>query len=178
MKRDEKQQKSDELHEELSAAKTVILSRFEGMTVKQDYELRRKLGDTGARYKVVKNSIIERAAQGTAAGPITQNLKGTTSLAYTPTDPVSLAKAITAYAKENPVLVFKAGVVEGRVIEMNDLVAIAALPSRLELLAKVLYLMNSPAQRLASCVAAVGRNLAVVIQQAVQEKKFKAGPND
>jgi large subunit ribosomal protein L10 len=178
MKKDLKQQQADELHRELSAAKTVILSQFEGITVKQDFELRRKLAEAGAKYKVVKNSVIERAAQDTSAGPVADKLKGTTSLAYTPTDPVALAKAITAYAKENPVLVFKAGVVEGRVIDMNDLASIAILPSREELLSRALYLINAPAQRLASTISAVGRNLAFVIQQGVQEKKFKATAGD
>lgn len=173
MKKDIKQQKADQLREELAKAKTVIFSGFEGITVSQDFELRRKLEDAGAAYRVVKNSIIERAAEGTAAGPAAKDLHGTTSVAYTQTDPVALAKAITAYAKENAVLVFKSGVVEGRVIDLKALNALAALPSREALFAKVLFLINSPAQRVATALAAVGRNLAVVIQQGVQEKKFK-----
>jgi large subunit ribosomal protein L10 len=173
MKRDEKQQRAEELKRELSTAESVILSSFQGITVSQDYDLRRKLADTGAKYKVVKNSVIERAAQGTRIEPIARNLHGTTSLAYSPADPVALAKAITAYAKENAVLVFKAGMVQGRVIDLNELNAIAVLPSREALFAKVLFLINSPAQRVASAVSAVGRNLACAIQQGVKEKKFK-----
>lgn len=170
MKKDVKQQKADQLREELAKARTVIFSGFEGITVSQDFELRRKLEDVGATYRVVKNSIIERAVEGT---PAATELHGTTSVAYTQTDPVALAKAITAYAKDNAVLVFKSGVVEGRVIDLKALNAIAALPSREALFAKVLFLINSPAQRVATVAAAVGRNLAVVIQQGVQEKKFK-----
>ncbi|MGH9344217.1 MAG: 50S ribosomal protein L10 [Terriglobia bacterium] len=170
MKKDVKQRKADQLREELAKAKTVIFSGFEGITVSQDFELRRKLEDVGATYRVVKNSIIERAVEGT---PAATELHGTTSVAYTQTDPVALAKAITAYAKDNAVLVFKSGVVEGRVIDLKALNAIAALPSREALFAKVLFLINSPAQRVAMVAAAVGRNLAVVIQQGVQEKKFK-----
>jgi large subunit ribosomal protein L10 len=173
MKKDEKQQRAEELKNELAAADTVILSRFEGITVSQDYALRRKLAEAGAKYKVVKNSVIERAAQGTHAEPIATNLHGTTSLAYSTSDPVVLAKAITAYAKENPVLVFKAGIVQGRVIDMNELNAVAALPSREMLLGRVLFLINSPGQRLASALSAVGRNIAFVIQQGVEAKKFK-----
>ncbi|HEV2498742.1 MAG TPA: 50S ribosomal protein L10 [Terriglobia bacterium] len=173
MKKDIKQQKADQLREELAKAKTVIFSGFEGITVSQDFELRRKLEGVGAAYRVVKNTIIERAAEGTPAGPAAKDLHGTTSVAYTQTDPVALAKAITAYAKENAVLVFKSGVVEGRVIDLKELNALAALPSREALFAKVLFLINSPAQRVATALAAVGRNLAVVIQQGVQEKKFK-----
>lgn len=173
MKKDIKQQKAEQLREELAKAKTVIFSGFEGITVSQDFDLRRKLEDVGAAYRVVKNSIIERAAEGTSAEPAAKDLHGTTSVAYTQTDPVALAKAITAYAKENAVLVFKSGVVEGRVIDLNALNAFAALPSREALFSKVLFLINSPAQRVATAVAAVGRNLAVVINQGVKEKKFK-----
>jgi large subunit ribosomal protein L10 len=173
MKKDEKRQKAEDLNRELSTAESVVLSSFEGITVSQDYALRRKLEETGAKYRVVKNSVIERAAQGTRLEQIAKNLHGTTSLAYSATDPVALAKAITAYAKENAVLVFKAGMVQGRVIDLKELNTIAALPSREALFAKVLFLISSPGQRVASAVSAVACNLAYVIQQGVQERKFK-----
>jgi len=173
MKREEKQKQAEALREELQKARTVILSSFEKLTVAQDTELRRKVAETGAKYKVVKNTLIERAAQGTSAEPVAQKLRGTTSLAYTETDPVALAKTLTAYAKENPALVFKAGVVEGRVIAMGELAAIASLPSREQLFSKVLFLINAPARRVAGSLAGVARNLVFVIQQAVKENKFK-----
>jgi len=172
MNKDEKQQKAEDLHNELEKARGLVLSGFEGITVAQDSDLRRKVAQVGATYRVVKNTLIERAAQGTPAAAVTQKLRGTTSLAYTETDPVALAKAISAYAKDNPILVFKAGVVEGRVVSMADLTAIANLPSREALLAKVLYLINASAQRTASSIAGVARNLAAVIQQGVKEAKF------
>ncbi len=172
MKKEEKKQKADALHQELASAKTVFLSSFEGLTVAADTELRRKVSETGARYQVVKNSLIERAAQGTKLEPVAQKLRGTTSLAYTAKDPVALAKILTNYAKENPALVFKAGVVEGRVVSMGDLAAIATLPSREELFAKALYLIKAPAQQVAVSISGVARNLARVIQQAVKENKF------
>jgi large subunit ribosomal protein L10 len=174
MKRDEKQKKAEELHQQLEKARTVILSKFEGLTVAADTELRRKVADTGARYEVIKNSLIERAASGTQAAPVAQKLKGTTSVAYTSADPVALAKVLTAYAKENPALVFKAGVVEGRVVSLEQFNEIADLPSREALFAKALFLMKAPGQQLASALAGVGRKLAVVIQQAVKENKFQA----
>ena len=174
MKREEKHQQAKDLHEELKADRTVFLTGFEGLTVAQDTELRRQVSKTGARYKVVKNSLIERAASGTEAEPATQKLRGTTSLAYTADDPVSLAKVLVEYAKENPALVFKAGMVEGRVVSMAEVESIASLPSREDLFAKVLFIINSPAQQLATAISAVGRDLARVIQQAVKEEKFKA----
>lgn len=173
MKKEEKQKQAEVLREELAKAQTVIFSSFEGLTALQDTELRRKIAGAGGRYKVVKNSLIERAAQGTQADPVARKLRGTTSLAYTETDPVALAKTLTAYAKENPALVFKAGVVEGRVVSLAELAQIANLPSRLELLSKALFLMTAPAQRVALTVSGVARRLAAVIQQATKEKKFK-----
>lgn len=178
MNRDEKKKQAEALHQVLEKARGVILSGFEGITVAQDFELRRKVAQAGARYKVVKNSLIERAAQGTPLEPVAKKLAGTTSVAYTETDPVALAKALTAYAKQNATLAFKSGVVEGRVVSLAELDALATLPSKEQLFAKILFLINSPAQRVASATSAVARNLARVIQQGVKEKKFKeAGGN-
>jgi len=173
MDREEKKQQADALHEELTKARGIVLSGFQGIKVSQDFHLRRKVAVTGARYKVVKNSLIERAAKGTPVEPIAQKLAGTTSVALTEADPVSLAKVLTEYAKENPILTFKCGVVEGRVVSLADLTALATLPSKEQLLSKVLFLFNSPAQRVASTLSGVARNLAYVIQQGVKENKFK-----
>jgi len=176
MKRDEKQKQAEELHEQLQKARTVILSGFQGLTVANDSELRRKLADAAAKYRVVKNTLIERAARGTPIEPVALKLRGTTSLAYTETDPVALAKALTAYAKEHPTLTFKAGVVEGRVVSLEEVARVANLPAREELFAKALFLINAPARRVAGMLAGVARNLAYVVQQAVKEKKFKEAP--
>ena len=173
MDRDQKKKNADTLHEELSKAKGVIFSGFQGITVAQDFELRRKVAGTGARYKVVKNSLIERAAQGTSVEPIAKKLAGTTSVALTEGDTVSLAKALTEYAKDNPILTFKSGVVEGRVVSLAEFTALANMPPKEDLLAKVLFLFNSPGQRVASTLSGVARNLAYVISQAVKEKKFQ-----
>jgi len=173
MKKDEKKQKAEALHQELEKSRTVILSGFEGITVAQDFDLRRRIAQVGAKYKVVKNSLIERASQGTPLEPAVRELSGTTSLAYTYEDPVALARVLTAYAKENPLLKFKSGVVEGRVVSMTDLNLVANLPAKEELLAKALFLVNSPARNVAVAVAGVARKLAVVIQQAFKEQKFK-----
>lgn len=172
MTKDDKAKQAESLQQELQRAKSVILSSFEGITVAQDSELRRKVAATGAKYKVVKNTLIERAAQGTPVAPLAGKLKGTTSLAMAETDPVALAKVLTTYAKENPVFVFKAGLVEGRVVSLSDFVALASLPSREALFAKALFLVNAPATRIASALAAVSRKLAYVLDQAVKEKKF------
>lgn len=174
MKREEKHEKAKALHEELKKARTVILSGFEGLTVAQDTELRRKIAETGAQYEVVKNSLIERAAADTETQPAAQKLRGTTSVAYTSSDPVTLAKVLVNYAKENPALVFKSGIVEGRVVSMAEVESIAALPSRDALFARALYVVKSPGQQLAVTVSEVARSLARVVQQGVKENKFKA----
>lgn len=178
MNKDQKQKKAEELHEHLSKARTVILSNFEGLTVALDSILRRRLAQTGARYEVVKNTLIERAAQGTGVEAIAKKLHGTTSLAYTTADPVALAKVLTRYAKENPALVFKAGLVEGRVVSLEELDSIASLPSREDLFAKALYLLKAPGQQIAVIFSDVARNLARVIQQGVKENKFKAAASN
>jgi large subunit ribosomal protein L10 len=177
MKKAEKKQKAEALHQELEESRTVILSGFEGITVAQDFELRRRIAQVGAKYKVVKNSLIERASQGTPLEPAAKELSGTTSLAYTRQDPVALAKVLTAYGRENPLLKFKSGVVEGRVVSMADLNTVANLPAKEELLSKALFLIKAPARNVVHAVAGVGRKLAVVIQQAVKEKKFKGAEN-
>ncbi len=173
MKKEEKQKKAEALREELARARSVFLSSFEGLRVAEDTELRRRIAQTGAKYKVVKNTLIERATQGTPAEPVAKKIRGTTSVAYTESDPVALAKVLTAYAKEKPALVFKAGVVEGRVVSLADLAVIASLPSLQELRGKVLYLINAPATRVVAALAAVARNLACVVRQGVEEKKFE-----
>jgi len=86
---------------------------------------------------------------------------------------VALAKALTTYAKANPSFTFRAGLVQGRVVDVTGITQLATLPSKEEIFAKLLYLINAPAQRLVSAMSGVGRNLAVVVDQGVKENKFK-----
>jgi large subunit ribosomal protein L10 len=141
--------------------------------VEQDTELRSKIRATNSKYRVVKNTLAKAATKGTAAEKLAAALKGSTSIAYNNSDPVGLAKALTAYAKANPVFVFKTGMVEGRVVNLAELISIASLPSKEELIAKLLFLLNAPAQRIAVATNGVARNLAVVLGQAIEQKKFQ-----
>jgi large subunit ribosomal protein L10 len=145
---------------------------FEKLTVQQDFELRKTVRGAGGDYKVVKNNLAEKASQGTPAEDLMSHLVGMTSMAYTSKDPVALAKALTTYAKANPTFTFKAGLVEGRAIDIKSIQELASLPSREEILSKVLFLIQASAQRLVTSLAGVGRNLAVVVDQAVKENKF------
>ena len=172
MHRKDKENQIESLRKEFNGAKNVFLAGFQGLTVRQDTELRRVIRATGSKYKVVKNTLAQRAAQGTALDPIKHQFTGSSAVAYNDEDPVTLAKAITTYAKTHPRLVFKAGVVEGRVIDLADLDQVASLPSKEELISKLMFLLNTGAQRLAGVVQAVPRDLVVVLDQAAKEKKF------
>jgi large subunit ribosomal protein L10 len=170
----DKQKDMEALREALSKAPNVFLTGYEKLTVAQDFELRKSVRGAGGSYKVVKNRIAERAAEGTPAGELLKEMKGMCSIAYTSGDPVALAKALTTYAKANPTFTFRAGMVEGRVVDVSGISALATLPSKEEIFSKLLYLINAPAQRLVTVINGVGRNLAVVIDQGVKENKFNA----
>jgi large subunit ribosomal protein L10 len=172
--KDEKKKDFEELRKALEAANNVFVAGFEKMTVDQDYNLRKTVRGAGGTYKVVKNNIAEIASEGMAAAQVLKGLKGMTSLAYTSADPVALAKALTVYAKANPAFTFKAGLVEGRAVDIKAINDLATMPPKEEIFAKLLYLINAPAQRLVTAMNAVGRNLAVVVDQGVREEKFKA----
>jgi large subunit ribosomal protein L10 len=167
-----KKEELAELKKDLEDAKNLFVAQFQGMTVAQDYDLRVKIRETKSKYRVVKNTLAKKAVEGTPAAGVSKTFEGSTAIAYNASDPVSLAKALTAYAKANPLFVFKAGMVEGRVINLGDISAIASMPSKEELIAKLLFLINSPAQRLATALNGVARNLAVVLGQAIEQKKF------
>jgi len=160
---------------QLKSAKNGFVAGFGKLTVAQDDELRRAIRAAGGKYRVVKNTLAVRAAKDTAFADVLKGLSGRTSVAFTTGDPVALAKALTKYAKDNPELTFKAGLVEGKTIAAKDIAALASLPSKEELYSKLLFLMNAPATRLVSALAGVGRNLAVVVNQGVKENKFAGG---
>jgi len=171
--KDNKKKDIDALRQDLQKSNNLFVTGYEKLHVAQDFELRKVVRGAKGKYRVVKNTLAEVASEGTAAGQVLKNLRGMTSVAYTFDDPVALAKALTAYAKANPSFTFKAGVVEGRVIDVKAINDLASMPPREEILAKLLYLINAPAQRLVTAIGAVGRNLAVVVDQGVKENKFK-----
>jgi len=168
-----KTQQVEKLSKDLKDVSNVVVTTYTKLTVAQDYELRKVLRGAGAKYQVVKNTLVERAAKGSKVEGALKDLAGVTSIAYTTGDPVAMAKALTKYAKDTPDFTFKVGVVEGRVINIKEIEALASMPSKEELYSKLLFLLNAPAQRLATAINAVPRNLAVVIDQGVKEKKFK-----
>ena len=162
----QKQKDLDALAEQFKNANAAMLVSFNKMTVGKDQELRRQLREAGITYSVVKNTLARKASAGTPLEPMADQFKGVTAVALSADDPVGLSKAISKFTKANPeIFSFKVGLVEGKVVALKDVESIASLPSREELLAKVLFLLNSQAQRLVNVLSAVPRNLAVVVGQ-------------
>jgi len=172
-KKSDKQKDIESLRQDLQKSRNVFVTGYEKLRVDQDFELRKAVRAAGGRYRVIKNNLAEIACEGTPSAEVLRGVRGMTSLAYTTDDPVALAKALTSYAKANPSFTFKAGLVEGRVIEVGAIQDLATMPSREEILSRLLFLINAPAQRLVSAIGAVGRNLAVVLDQGCKENKFK-----
>lgn len=173
-KKEDKKKDIDALRQDLEKAQNLFVTGYEKLRVDQDFELRKVVRGAGGKYRVIKNNLADKASEGTPAGQVLGNLRGMTSLAYTEGDPVALAKALTDYAKKNPTFTFKAGIVEGRAIDVKAINDLATMPSKEEIFAKLLWLINAPAQRLVTAINGVGRNLAVVVDQGVKENKFSS----
>lgn len=170
--RKQKQQDLEQLRQDLQGSAAVFVTSFSRLTVAQDFELRKAVRGAGGMYRVVKNTIAEKASDGLPAAQVLKSLKGTTAVAFTAGDPVALAKALSEYAKANPAITFKAGLVEGRAIDIQAIEELASMPPKEEIYAKLLYLIHAPAQRLVTALQGVARNLAVVVDQGVKENKF------
>jgi large subunit ribosomal protein L10 len=171
-----KAEQIDKLNADLQKASSMIVGTFSKLTVAKDFELRKTVRAAGGRYRVVKNTLASRASEGTKVAEALKGLKGVSSIAYTAGDPVALAKALSKYVDDNPEFSFKTGVLEGRLISQKEIKALATMPSKEEIYSKLLFLINAPAQRLVTVMNAVGRDIAVVINQGVEKKKFKEAP--
>ena len=162
------------LASELESSTSAIIGTFKGLTASKDFELRKVIRAAGGSYHVVKNKLAAKSAEGTKVEAALQGLKGVSSVAYTSGDPVALAKALSTWVKDNSEFTFKLGIVDGRVITVEEIDALAKLPGKDELFSKLLFLIQSPAQRLATVINATGRNLAVVVNMAAEQGKFGA----
>ena len=164
----------DKLAHELEGSTSAIVGTFAKLTVSQDYELRKVVRTAGGRYRVLKNKLAARAAKGTKVEQALQGLKGVSSVAYTSGDPVVLAKALSTWMQENAEYTFKLGIVDGQLITVEEVKQLATMPSKEQIFSKLLFLINAPAQRLVTVMNAAGRDLAVVVNQAVEQGKFAA----
>jgi large subunit ribosomal protein L10 len=169
--RTQKEQDIEVLRNEFQESPNALLVGFQGIKVGDDERLRRELRQANLTYRVVKNTLAIRAAEGTPMEQVKDNFTGATAVALSKDDPVTLAKVLSKWAKESPVFSFKAAVVEGRAIEVKDIEALSNMPSKEELISKVMFLINSGAQRLAVATGGVARNLAIVIDQIRAQKE-------
>ena len=173
--REQKQQSVEALNEQFQRATAAMLLSFQNMAVAKDQELRRQLRKAGASYSVVKNTLARRAAQGTPLEQAADHFKGVTAVALSTGDPAGLSKAITRFSKANAdIFSFKIGIVEGKLVALRDVEAIASLPSREELFSTLMFLFNCQAQRLTTVISAVPRNLVMVLDQ-IRKQKEAAG---
>jgi large subunit ribosomal protein L10 len=169
-----KNEKVKMLASELESSTSAIIGTFKGLTASKDFELRRVIREAGGSYHVVKNKLAAKSSEGTKVEAALQGLKGVNSVAYTSGDPVALAKALSTWVKDNAEYTFKLGIVDGKVITVAEIDSLAKLPGKEELFSKLLFLIQSPAQRLATVINATGRNLAVVVNMAAEQGKFGA----
>jgi large subunit ribosomal protein L10 len=172
LSRSAKTEKVKKLASELETSTSAIIGTFAGLTASKDFELRKTIRNAGGSYHVVKNKLAARASEGTKIEAALQGLKGVSAVAYTSGDPVALAKALSTWVKDNAEFTFKLGIIDGKVIDVREIGELATMPGKEELFSKLLFLINSPAQRLATVINATGRDLAVVINQGVEKGKF------
>src|ERR1700744_2715331 len=175
LSKSKKNEKVKQLASELEHSTSAIIGTFTGLTAAKDFDLRKTIRAAGGSYHVVKNKLAAKSAQGTKVEKALQGLKGVSSVAYTSGDPVALAKALSNWVKDNAEFTFKLGIVDGKVINVQEIQSLATLPGKEELFSKLLFLINAPATRLATVINATGRNLAVVVNQAVEQNKLGAG---
>jgi len=171
--RAKKTEKVATLAKELETSTSAIIGTFSALTASKDFDLRKTIRGAGGNYHVVKNKLAAKASQGTKIEAALQGLKGVSSVAYTSGDPVALAKALSTWVKENAEFTFKLGIVDGKLINVEEVKALASMPPKEEIYAKLLFLINAPAQRLVTVLNAPGRDVAVVISEAVKGEKFK-----
>ncbi len=160
------------LAKELEGSTTAIVGTFAKLTVAKDYELRKVIREAGGRYRVVKNKLAAVSGKGTKVEGALKGLKGVNSVAFTSGDPVALAKVFAKWAGDNAEFQFKLGIVDGKLLDVNEVKALATMPGKEELYAKLLFLIQAQAQRLATVLNATGRDLAVVLGQGVEKEKF------
>lgn len=169
--RERKQEDLNALTTELGNSTSAMIVSFNKLTVTKDQEFRNRLREVGAKYQVVKNTIARLAVKGTPYEDASEYFKGVTGIVWSDSDPVVLSKTISKFVKENSeYFTFKAGVVDGKVVDLKQVEAIASLPSKEELISKLLFVINAQAQRIVTVINAVPRDLAVVIKQIGDQK--------
>lgn len=171
MNRDEKAQAISEFAEGIGKATNAFLIDFKGITVPQVTELRKQVRESGSDYVVVKNTLALIAVKDSPLKALSAQFTGMTAVAYNATDAVALAKALTKFAKDVPAVQFKGALLNGQAVPASEIQNIANLPSREELVSKLLFLLQSPMRGLVTVLQANIRNLAVVLDQIAKQKE-------
>lgn len=174
MNREEKAAAISELNEGIGSATNAFLISFKGITVPQVTELRKHVRESGSDYVVVKNTLALIAVKDSPLVALKAQFKGETAVAFNQTDAVALAKALTKFAKDVPTVQFKGAMLNGQIVPATEIQNIANLPSREELISKLLFLMQSPIRGLVTVLSANIRNLAVVLDQVRKQKEETA----
>ena len=175
MNRNDKAAAISELNEGIGAATNAFLISFKGITVPQVTELRKQVREAGSDYVVVKNTLALIAVKDSPLVALKEQFRGETAVAYNASDAVVLAKALTKFAKDVPAVQFKGAMLDGQIVPAAEIQNIANLPSREQLIAKLLYLMQHPIRGLVTVLSANIRNLAVVLDQIAKAKGGEAG---
>lgn len=169
--RAEKAETIQELSKTVGKAPHAFLIDFKGLTVPAVTDLRRQIKGAKSEYVVVKNTLVLRAIEGGPLAGLSEHFTGMTGVAYTSTDAVSLAKVLHQFGKTNPAVKVKAALLDGKVVPASSLEALATLPSREVLIAKLLGVMQSPIQRLVTVLSAPHRNIAVTLAAVAKKKE-------
>ena len=175
--RETKQRDLEALTSSLQTSTSALVVSFNKLTVSKDIEFRNRIREAGANYQVVKNTLARIAVKGTDFEQATESFKGVTAIAWTDGDPVVLSKAVSKFMKDNADhYTFKSGVVDGKLVDLTQLTTIASLPSKEELISKLLFVLNAQAQRIVTVINAVPRDLAVVIKQIGEKAPSGSAP--
>jgi large subunit ribosomal protein L10 len=173
VKIEDKRKVVEDLKQKLAATKVVIVTDYKGLNVAQMTELRRKLSEADVEYQVVKNTLLTRASKDTEVELLADVFKGPSGIALSFEDPVAPAKILTQFAKDNKKLEIKAGVMNGKTMDLEAITALSKLPSREELLAQVLSAMNAVPTGFVQALADLPRRMVNVLN-AIKDQKAAA----
>jgi len=174
--RAQKEELVKNLREKFEKAQAVFVTSFRGLTVAESNELRKSLRESGAEYRVVKNTLLKIASAETSAEPIKDFIEGPTGIAIAYEDPVAVAKILSEFVEDHEALVLRGAVLQGKPITVEGIKALAKLPPKEILMAQLLGLLQAPPAKLVQLLANVLRSFLYVLK-AIEEKKAQSGQN-